>query len=100
MHDQEVTESQLRWAIEQQQLVVDAADGKLRRAERILAQAKTERAALEAHTRADVALLDVEMAEDRLRQLQQAASAAAATHRKTGRPLSALPTQAPLFDVG
>lgn len=101
MRDRELTEPQLQWTIEQQHLVVEAADAKLRWAERMLAQASTERAAVEAHNRADVALLDVEMTEERLRQLQrQMATVTATAPRKTSRPHRPMPGQAPLFDVG
>lgn len=101
MHDRELTEPQLQWALEQQQLVVEAADAKLRWAERMLAQAGTERAVVEAHNRADVALLDVEMAEERLRQLKrQMATVTATAPRTTGPSRRAMPGQAPLFDVG
>ncbi|WP_092807893.1 hypothetical protein [Klenkia marina] len=101
MHDRELTEPQLQWAIEQQQLVVESADAKLRWAERMLAQASTERAAVEAHNRADEALLDVEMAEERLRYLERQMAAVSATApRTTGRSRRSMPGQAPLFDAG
>lgn len=87
MHDHELTRSQLQWAIEQQQLIVEAADAKLRWAERILTQASTERAVIEAHNRADMAIVDVEMAEDRLRQLQRQVAAVTAT--APGQPAAA-----------
>jgi Tfp pilus assembly protein PilX len=79
MPDRQLTEPQLRWEIEQQQLAVEAADAKLRWAERMLTQASTERATAEAHHRADAALLDVEMAEERLRELQQRRAAVTAS---------------------
>lgn len=96
-----MTEPQLQWAIEQQQLVVEAADAKLRWAERMLTQARTERAVVEAHNRADAALLDVEMAEERLLELQRQMTAVTATApRTTGRSRRVDPGQVPLFDVG
>lgn len=90
----------LQWAIEQQRLVVEAADAKLRWAERMLTQARTERAVVEAHNRADAALLDVEMAEERLHQLgQQTVNVVTAVSRPTGQGSRVAQNQAPLFDV-
>lgn len=102
MRDCELTEPQLQWAIEQQQLVVEAADAKLRWAERMLTQASTERAVSEAHNRADAALLDLEMAEERLLELQRhmAAVSAAAPRATLRRSRRATPGQGSLFDVG
>lgn len=101
MHERATTESQLQWAIEQQHLAVEAADAKLRWAERMRAQASTERAVAECRHRADAALLDVDMAEERLRELQrQMVAVTAAGLRTTGRSRRAAPGQAPLFDIG
>jgi hypothetical protein len=102
MPDRQVTEVQLQWAIEQQQLVVEAAAATVRWAERLLAQAGTARAEVEAQNRVEVALLDVEMAEERLLELQRqmAVVTATATRSATKRARRAMPGQGALFDVG
>ena len=92
---------QLRDAIDQQAQLVTAAEDALYRAERAVSQARTPSAAVDAHRRADAALIEVELAEAKLRGLtcQRTARADLSTPRKRqARPI--VVDQAKLFDVG
>jgi Tfp pilus assembly protein PilX len=92
-------DDRLRQAIDQQALLVAAAENALSRAERAVTQARSPSAATEAHQRADAALIELELAEAQLHRLSwpQAVPVEPAKRHPRLRPTAH--EQTPLFEV-